>query len=132
MGFIESVTSRFFFDTAGVEVGKRGGKTLENRVDATNGQVYGDESDPRVVREATNGNDSRLEREKLATLVTTSPHQRSRYSVNDLTTLPVRALNFKSVPSVDADPSQFPIVGDQWSNSSIALDNPSLTILSQW
>lgn len=44
----------------------------ENRDDAANGQVYGDESDSHVRHGATNGNDSEGKREKLAVLVTTA------------------------------------------------------------
>lgn len=44
----------------------------ENRGAATNGQVYGDESDSHVRHGPTNGNDSEGKREKLATLVTTA------------------------------------------------------------
>lgn len=47
-------------------------KMAENRDEAANGQVYGDESDSCVQHGATNGNDSRGKREKLVTLVTTA------------------------------------------------------------
>ena len=52
-------------------VAERGGMA-ENCDDATNGQVYGDESDSHVRHDPTNGSDSEGKREKLATLVTTA------------------------------------------------------------
>lgn len=45
---------------------------MENRDDATNSWVYGDEANSRVRHGATNGNDSKVKREKLTTLVTTA------------------------------------------------------------
>lgn len=47
-------------------------KMVENRDEAANGQVYGDESDSCVQHRATYENDSRGKREKLVTLVTTA------------------------------------------------------------